>query len=138
MGSFDDTLEVDETPRIIGSESHIKHHGVLGMKWGKRMSSISEASNKGGTALNQSSQLINKLGTARGRSKTLKKATTMSDDDLKTLVQRMELENRYANATMQRTGESKVGKILETAGSVTMIVGSIAGTAAAIHNIRNK
>lgn len=130
MGSFEDTLDL--------TDDELKHYGVLGMKWGRRSSSpntikpshmkamtpgtINAVAKTGQSAANFG-QAINK---SRFTSKAVKQAKSMSDDDLKQIVSRMELENRYLNAATQQAGRGKVDSILSTAGSALAVASSAA------------
>ena len=140
MGSFEDTLDLND--------DELKHYGVLGMKWGHRTSSpssikpshmkavtpgtISAVAKTGQSAANFG-QTINK---SRFTNKAVKQVKTMSDDDLKQIVGRMELENRYLNAATQQAGRGKVDSILSTAGSALAVASSAAVMFEAIRKAR--
>ena len=78
-------------------------------------------------------QTINK---SRFTNKAVKQVKTMSDDDLKQIVGRMELENRYLNAATQQAGRGKVDSILSTAGSALAVASSAAVMFEAIRKAR--
>lgn len=63
---------------------------------------------------------------SRLNSKHLKKASQMSDDELKSITNRLELENRYMNATTQKASRSRVEGILSTTGAAFGVAASAA------------
>ena len=58
--------------------------------------------------------------------KTLRGAKNLSDNDLKQLTNRLNLENNYINAKQQQSGRGKVESILSTAGSALGVASSAA------------
>lgn len=129
MGSFEDVLEISD-------DSELKHHGVLGMKWGVRRTltpGVVGAAAKTGQSVTSLGQNINKSGTSR---KALKKAKSLSDEELKQLASRLELENRYINAQAQQSGRNKVDAILSTAGGVLAVASSAAILVDQINKVR--
>lgn len=127
MGSFDDTLDLTDD-----SNNEIKHYGVLGMKWGHRKginANVVGAAARTGQSAASLGQTVNKSGYNK---KVLKAAKNLSDDELKEITSRLELENRYMNASIQQSGKSKVEGILSTAGAALAVVSSAAITYDAI------
>ena len=91
------------------------HHGVKGMKWGVRkevVSTIGKTSRKTAGKFGNSHKL-------RTSSKALAKAKTMSDEELKKVASRLELENRYVNARTAQAGKSKINSLLSTIGTMS-------------------
>ena len=91
------------------------HHGVKGMKWGVRKEVVS-------TIGKTSRETAGKFGsnyTLRTSRKALAKAKTMSDDELKKVASRLELENRYVNARTAQAGKSKINSLLSTIGTLS-------------------
>ena len=91
------------------------HHGVKGMKWGVRkevVSTIGKTSRKTADKFGNSYKL-------RTSSKALAKAKTMSDEELKKVASRLELENRYVNARTAQAGKSKINSLLSTIGTMS-------------------
>lgn len=132
MGSFEDSLDLTDeiqhgNVKIISrNQSALKHFGILGMKWGHRKSitpSTVGAAARTGQSVVSLGQNINK-GTIN--KKTLNKAKSLSDDELKKLTSRLELENRYINATTQQQGKQKVEGILSAAGATFAVISSAA------------
>lgn len=93
----------------------IYHHGVKGMKWGVRkevVSTIGKTSRKTADKFGNSYKL-------RTSSKALAKAKTMSDEELRKVASRLELENRYVNARTAQAGKSKINSLLSTIGTMS-------------------
>ena len=91
------------------------HHGVKGMKWGVRkevVSTIGKTSRKTADKFGNSHKL-------RTSSKALAKAKTMSDEELRKVASRLELENRYVNARTAQAGKSKIDSLLSTIGTMS-------------------
>lgn len=130
MGSFEDTLDLsddnlDEQPTVVTrNRGALKHHGILGMKWGHHVNAnvIGKAA-KTGQDLTSLGQSVNKGGFNK---KALKEAKSLSDEDLKSLTNRLNLENNYMNAKQQQSGREKVDRILTTAGSALAVASSAA------------
>lgn len=91
------------------------HHGVKGMKWGVRkevVSTIGKTSRKTADKFGNNYKL-------RTSSKALAKAKTMSDEELRKVASRLELENRYVNARTAQAGKSKINSLLSTIGTMS-------------------
>lgn len=123
MGSFEDTMDVSDEELIHDA---LSHYGVLGMKWGRRKgvnaTTIGAAARTGRTVTDLG-QKINKSGVNK---KSLTKAKNLSDDELKKLTTRLNLENNYVNASAQQSGKNKVEGILTIAGGVLAAASSAA------------
>ena len=91
------------------------HYGVKGMKWGVRKEVIS-------TIGKTSRETAGKFGNnhrLKTSSNALAKAKSMSDDELRKVASRLELENRYVNAKTAQAGKSKIDSILSTIGTLS-------------------
>lgn len=124
-----DVDRIQDPPKIKHGEiadGELYHYGVLGMKWGRRKginaTTIGAAARTGQTVTNLG-QTINKSGTNK---KSLAKAKNLSDEELKKLTARLNLENNYVNANTQQSGKSKVEGILTIAGGVLATASSAA------------
>lgn len=140
MGSFEDEIDLSEglehTDKIITRNGELTHFGIKGMKWGHHKaitSNVVGAAARTGQSATALGQTLNRSGY---NSKTLKKAKTLSDDELKTLTNRLNLENNYINATTQQTGKGKVDSILSTAGATLALVSTAAVMVDAIRKVK--
>ena len=155
MGSFDDEFDLsdedeesydnqNENTRIVTrNQSALKHYGILGMKWGRRKGTShlpTKLDSNAVGAIARTGQSAASLGQTVTRGgynhKTLKKAKTLSDDELKKLTSRLNLENNFMDATTKQTGRGKVEGILSTAGATLALVSSAAVMVDAINRSR--
>lgn len=83
------------------------HHGIKGMKWGVR-----RYQNKDGS--------LTPAGKKRKRS-AMEEARTLSDEELRSRINRMNAEKQYVNLVNERnvsSGQRRVKQLLKTMGSV--------------------
>ena len=106
------------------------HHGVKGMKWGIRKEVFSTIGN---SSIANAGKFSNNYRTITSI-KALKKAKTMSDEELKKRASRLELENRYVNARTAQAGKSKIESILSTIGTLSL---AAAGVMTVYEKIKN-
>lgn len=92
--------------------SQLTHYGVLGMKWGRRKGSSSGSSS---TPSNPSNDHIKKVKLKR------KKVSEMSNEELRDLNTRLQLERQYAdlNKASVASGKKVVTDILTNAAKQT-------------------
>lgn len=99
-------------------EEVLAHYGVTGMKWGVRRKGRSGG--KASADYTRSRKLLKK-----------KKLSELSNDDLKKLNKRLEMERKFKAVNPKASAEGKrwVGKTLNAYGNLA--VGAIAGAASA-------
>ena len=137
------------------------HYGILGQKWGERRfqnpdgtyteeglkrKRTNQIKNAGQvrSALNAGKQITDSAknigNNLRKKSGPSEKIRQMSDEELRKEVNRMLLENQYANLKSQRveSGRDTVNRILSIAGDTMAIGASAASIALAIYTIKNK
>lgn len=132
MGSFEDNIDITDDDLEHGknivtrNRGSLTHVGIKGMRWGHHNSinaNVIGKAAKTGQDLAALGQTVNKTGFNK---KSLKEAKQLSDDDLKQLTSRLNLENNYINAKTQQSGRSKVEGILSTAGGALALASSAA------------
>lgn len=150
MGSFEDTIDLNEdhmgmfhsergiVTRNRGAltEDELKHFGKLGMKWGHHKAvnaNVVGKATKTGQDLSALGQAVTKN---KFNKKALKEVKSLSDEDLKKLTNRLNLENNYINAKQQQSGRSKVEGILSTAGSALAVAASAAALYDAVKKVK--
>lgn len=139
----------------------IKHHGVKGMRWGVRKDRYGTPTKKkrgynkttdnyGKTKdiLNSSSKIANEGGKAvdaidgmRERSasrKARKSLSSMTDQELRAKVNRLNMEKQYSDLTSSDRGRGAyyLSSMLDVIGSVTAIGASAVGIAVAVRQLK--
>ncbi len=99
-------------------KDNLKHYGVLGMKWGVRQGSASTSNNT-------------------------KSAKSMSDDELRKTVNRMQMEKQYSQLTSSsvKKGGDYVSSIIKTGTTIATVTSTgltIYNNAKKIQEILNK
>ncbi len=108
---FEPALNESEIGGSVNNvKSKIEHTGVLGMKWGRR------TGGKGGTQTGKSKGKSDTSSAEHKTVKTLKKKkiSEMSNDELKTVTTRLQLEQQYRSLNPSKVAKGKkvVGKLL--------------------------
>ena len=94
------------------AEDYIVHYGILGMKWGKRKARTSDPPSK----------VKRRFGRDSTDEKPKRKSISdMSDTELQSLVNRIQLEKRYAQLTAKEAspGQKFVKSVLTDASKQT-------------------
>lgn len=124
-------------------KNSLLHYGVLGMRWGvRKVTPIGPSSRKltskqlsgTGEVLNRSSNIareganINRSVSSLRATKRKEDVSSMSDEELRAKVNRMNLEQQYAslNSSQVSKGQSYAQSALEITGSVLAIGASAA------------
>lgn len=97
--------------------STLYHFGIKGMKWG-----IRRYQNKDGSLTAEGRQRYND---DYKRAHTGKKVSEMSDAELRTINNRLQMERQYANLTKKTSkGKQIVNQIVGIAGTISTIAGA--------------
>ena len=110
----------------VYNDEYIKHFGILGMKWGHHKAinaTTLGAAARTGKEVAGLGQTVNKN---HHSTSTLKEAKKMSDEELKRLTNRLNLENNYMNAKSVQAGKGKVESILSIVGGTLAAASSAA------------
>lgn len=85
---------------LISNKDYVKHYGIKGMKWGFRR---------------KSTQTTNNDQSPKKR---------MSNKELHSRVRRLRLEQEFEKLTTKPSTQSRIEKIVKTAGTVAAVTGS--------------
>ena len=104
MGSFDMDLSLDDI--VTPSATKIEHHGVKGMRWGVRRKNPSGSSS---TKEPKTKSTLNSIKREVSTVKKLKNVSSMSDEELKTTVDRFRNENQLKDLTTKKIFKRREG-----------------------------
>lgn len=161
MGSFEMELpELTDSPGVNFSKiknEELKHYGIMGMKWGVRRGSSSGGSTssklrkvtpaqlgKVKTAADEGSRISREGGNLVRTYNNVKNArraedlSKLSDAELKSKIDRMNLEQQYSNLSGAKVSKGQVyaKSALETTGSVLAIGSSAVAIALAMKQMK--
>jgi hypothetical protein len=145
--------------------NEMKHYGILGMRWGKRMASASRyetarrsgmskkdarskietenmttakaVSNHASTFTKEGINITKSIGNARS-AHNKEDLSKLSDSELREKINRMNMEQQYSTLSSSKVsnGEVYARSMLETTGSVLAIGGSALAIAVAIKELK--
>ena len=109
---------------IRPDEEHLEQHGVKGMKWGvrkRRSASVDKAKSQPSTTVKESRQVQRTSDRSRGAGKANSFAQKpqnrrMSDAELRSRLNRLQMEKQYRELTTSPKGKSFVRDVLEDTG----------------------
>lgn len=103
----------------IKMENELYHYGILGMKWGVRRS---RPSSSGSTNRSRKKQTIDP---SYKKAHTKKKLKYMSDDELREINKRLNMEKNYKDLTRTKgKGKKVVDAFVGTAGTIAAVMGA--------------
>lgn len=86
------------------------------------------------------SRITTKAKSNKKLEKYRKEASSMTDEELRNVINRLDMEKRYSELSAQtsKSGAEYVDKILSTMGDVAFIVGTVAGIGSTIYELNKK
>lgn len=101
-------------------ENELYHYGVLGMKWGVRRSRSSSSGS--GKSSKRSKPAIDP---SYKKAHAKKKLKYMSDNELREVNKRLNLEKNYSDLTRTKSkGKAAVDAFVSTAGTIAAVMGA--------------
>lgn len=85
-------------------KNELVHHGIKGMKWGVRRTEAQLARARGNT---KSDEKTSSTSTKKAESAKRKKMSEMSDEELRRVVNRLQLEQQYRNLNPEKVSIGK-------------------------------
>lgn len=85
-------------------KNELVHHGIKGMKWGVRRTEAQLARARGNT---KSDEKTSSTSTKKAEPKKRKKMSEMSDEELRRVVNRLQLEQQYRNLNPEKVSVGK-------------------------------
>ena len=97
-------------------DDFLQHYGVLGMKWGHRKAKSNVSSNKKPKSTKNTT-------TSKPKPKPMQRE--LSDEELRTVINRMRLEREYADLKYRSSSRAKVENVVKTVGTAALLTTSV-------------
>lgn len=135
--------------------NELYHHGIKGMKWGVRRTDAQLGHDTGKIDLQKTKKKVDAAGTIvnetininntvskkvqkKAQKQKLSEAKTMSDQELRERVNRLNMEQQYARMSTEQinAGRSNVSSVLNNVGTAINVASSALAIAVAIQKLK--